>query len=248
VEGETDYIRIVAEAHARMGEIAEQTVAAAGPDREAALLQDMESLAGAAREIAAHGEASKPPQRVAPPARVGAAASSGAAVPGSPARTELHTDPGLLGRVGTAVAACRQKRCSVTLLLAQVDDYEELILTRGLEGAQQAARLIEASVDGMWDGAGACLAQGDGCYALIMEDCDRPQGVELARRMVHGMRDGSRQRGEQPMAQITVSAGLATLVLPPKNFPPQELIESAQRCLSAAQLSGGDVVKSIDIY
>jgi hypothetical protein len=80
-----------------------------------------------------------------------------------------------------------------------------------------------------------------------MEDCDRPLAVELTRRMVHGIRQWSQQRGEH-MPQVTVSAGLASLSLPPKNFPAHELIEASQRCLNAAQLSGGDVVKSIDIY
>ena len=41
--------------------------------------------------------------------------------------------------------------------------------------------------------------------------------------------------------------GIATLALPPKNFPAHELIDAAQRCLAAAQRSGGDSLKSIDL-
>ena len=45
---------------------------------------------------------------------------------------------------------------------------------------------------------------------------------------------------------LTLSAGLATLEFAPKNYPARELIDAAQRCLSGAQLSGGDTVKSIE--
>jgi hypothetical protein len=46
--------------------------------------------------------------------------------------------------------------------------------------------------------------------------------------------------------EITLSAGVATLALPPKNYPPQQLIDAAHRCLGGAQLSGGGNVKSIE--
>jgi PleD family two-component response regulator len=120
-------------------------------------------------------------------------------------------------------------------------------MTRGLPGAQQLASLLEAAVESLWDGAGAHLAQGDGRFALITKNCDRRTAVELARRLVQGMREWSQRRGQQP-ALVTVSAGLATFSIPPKNVPPQALIEGAQRCLYGAQISGGDGVKSIDIY
>ena len=40
---------------------------------------------------------------------------------------------------------------------------------------------------------------------------------------------------------------LATVSLPPKNFPARELIDRADRCLYAARAAGGDCVKSIEI-
>jgi hypothetical protein len=46
-------------------------------------------------------------------------------------------------------------------------------------------------------------------------------------------------------SELTLSAGLATLEFPPRNFPPRQLIDAAQRCLDGAQLSGGDTLKSI---
>ena len=47
---------------------------------------------------------------------------------------------------------------------------------------------------------------------------------------------------------VTLSAGLATLAVPTCNFPTQELIDAAERCLFGAQASGGSTFKSLDIY
>jgi hypothetical protein len=47
---------------------------------------------------------------------------------------------------------------------------------------------------------------------------------------------------------LTVSVGLASVEILPKNFAPKELVDSATRCLSAARLSGGNTLKSIGIY
>ncbi|MGH7193244.1 MAG: hypothetical protein ACREJM_06870, partial [Candidatus Saccharimonadales bacterium] len=49
-------------------------------------------------------------------------------------------------------------------------------------------------------------------------------------------------------APLSVSVGLATAAAPAKNFNPTDLIRSAERCLSTAQFSGGNCVKTIEIY
>jgi hypothetical protein len=46
---------------------------------------------------------------------------------------------------------------------------------------------------------------------------------------------------------LSISMGLASLDVPPKNFPAQELISAASRCLSGAHLAGGDTLKSIEL-
>ena len=50
------------------------------------------------------------------------------------------------------------------------------------------------------------------------------------------------------MVNISISVGVATVSLPPKNFRPDVLLESAGRCLAAAQQSGGNTLKSIGVY
>jgi hypothetical protein len=48
--------------------------------------------------------------------------------------------------------------------------------------------------------------------------------------------------------QGVVSAGVASVTLPSKNFQPLDLLSTALRCLSAAKASETSVVKSLEIY
>ena len=47
---------------------------------------------------------------------------------------------------------------------------------------------------------------------------------------------------------LKLDMGVATVVQLPKNFPPRDLLDGADRCLYASHASGGGVVKSIEIY
>ena len=47
---------------------------------------------------------------------------------------------------------------------------------------------------------------------------------------------------------LKLDVGVATVAQPPKNFPPRDLLDGAERCLYASHASGGGVVKSIEIY
>ena len=45
-----------------------------------------------------------------------------------------------------------------------------------------------------------------------------------------------------------VGVGVASVALPPQSFPPLDLLETANRCLSAAQSGEAFGVKSLEIY
>ena len=47
---------------------------------------------------------------------------------------------------------------------------------------------------------------------------------------------------------LKVDVGVASIAQLPKNFPPRDLLDGADRCLYASHVSGGGVVKSIEIY
>jgi PleD family two-component response regulator len=83
---------------------------------------------------------------------------------------------------------------------------------------------------------------------VLLGDCDRNQAVKFASDVAATVQRIGQSRGDEAWAMLSASVGVATVSLPPRNFPPTTLVEKASRCLYAAQTSGGNVVKSIEIY
>jgi HD-like signal output (HDOD) protein len=156
----------------------------------------------------------------------------------------LALDAPLLGMVSAAAQRCRQVRCSISLALLSIDHYGELLLQVGPAQATDLVHWLRISLTD-WTGhrALATLA-GESTCALVWEDCPRSDATELVRRALEAAK-AARKRPLGARVEFTLSAGLATVEVLPRNFQPQQLIDAAQRCLSAAQLSGGDTLKSI---
>jgi GGDEF domain-containing protein len=91
------------------------------------------------------------------------------------------------------------------------------------------------------------LSHNESGFAVILPDCERPRAVQLGQQLLDRVRQLPTS-GPAADSAISVSVGVATLSLPPKNFPPDELLERAARCLYGSRASGGGVVKSIEIY
>ncbi len=85
----------------------------------------------------------------------------------------------------------------------------------------------------------ACVPLSGASIGLVLPDCDRSQAVRLGNQVAENIRAG---------APFTVGIGAATVSLPPKNFSPESLLEGAERCLYGSHASGGNLVKSIEIY
>ncbi|HJT32532.1 MAG TPA: HDOD domain-containing protein [Pirellulales bacterium] len=166
-----------------------------------------------------------------------AAGSRAAVLPDS------EIEPGLAGRLRAAATACRQVRRELSLLMLEIDWYDELLLTRGIVGLGEIAESLETECRAA-DPAGPGPQQlTDSRWALILPGSDRTEASDTAHDLLRRMRELA--AGVTP---FSVSIGLATAAVPAKNFNPIDLIHSAERCLSTAQLSGGNCVKTIEIY
>jgi HD-like signal output (HDOD) protein/GGDEF domain-containing protein len=292
-----DYRDVLMQAHARLAEVA---VEAAGEmlrhqqdeavkSEEDALLAELRELATAVARVSGRpvepaGSEGSPPSKVAPAADVpgpqpwAAPAAERRRAAGSAA---VEADPGLLGRLAVGVAACRQSRCPLSLLLVQLDHPEELLVERGVEGLGKLRQLLENLCRRIDHPCASCLAHGEVGFALVLPNCERRLAVQLANQLIEqfrrtgsvGRTDGAatgqgtdraplRRSGRQsqpvvalvpkhghvgPRA-VSISVGAATVCLPPKNFPPEDLLAAADRCLYGSGASGGNVVKSIEIY
>lgn len=161
---------------------------------------------------------------------------------------EADDDPALLGRLRGATVACRQSRQPLSLLLFEVDRHVDLAFHYGLERSElmlEQVRHMGAEVD--HQGA-VCQQVRDARYAVVLPGCDRQEAVQLGNQLLAKVRRltlDAMQGGPPP---LTISLGIASVALPPKNFFAERLSESAARCLYGAQTSGGNSLKSIEIY
>lgn len=168
-----------------------------------------------------------------------------AASPRARSRCATADDVGLAGRVAGAIQRCRQSRQPLSLALFQIDRFADLLLSLGPAGATELTHWLRSALSDWTGQRSAATLVSDSALALVLEDCPRSEAVRLARHVLTAVKPwtGARFGG----VELTLSAGLATLEFPPKNFPPDELIGGAQRCLGGAELSGGDTVKSIEL-
>jgi GGDEF domain-containing protein len=184
---------------------------------------------------------------------------SGATPAGRDARTRalaaptIASEPALEGRLAVAVAACRAARQPLSLLLVAIDHYAEATFALGPSGMTAACKLVSTACRQL-DGAD-CHPAGDGVWAVVLLDSDRDAAVTQASSLVSNVRRTTAapvakvsgpKAGEA--APLSVSVGVATVALPPRNFPVATLIEKASRCLYAAHAAGGNGQKSIEIY
>ena len=136
----------------------------------------------------------------------------------------------------------------LSLLLVELNYLDKLLVTQGVEGVERLRWLVESLCQNLDHPQLACLPYGEAGFAVILHGCDRRQAVELGNEVIARARRLGASRPGSREGTFSISLGAATVALPPKNFPPQALLEGAGRCLYGSRASGGSVVKSIEIY
>lgn len=261
----TDYRELLLRAHAQLAEVASDAAEtllrrqfhAAGGE-EGALLKEFQSLSEAVARVT-----QREPRRTKPlaapvepaalePALAPAPLRSAALPAHAPASQPGHTatvdaDPSLMRHLTSAAGACRQSRCSLSLLLVELDNAEELAVRYGVERLGGLRRFLEYACRKVEHPCAICVPHGEVGFALLLPHCDRQAAVQLGNQLIDHVRHLDLGRSETGRPVVSLSAGVATVALVPKNFPPHALLEAADRCLYGAHASGG-VLKSIEIY
>jgi HD-like signal output (HDOD) protein len=140
---------------------------------------------------------------------------------------------------------CRSQRHPLSLVILaisdntpQVDDSEGIIsqwLDESCGVELPANALIERNAD--WQ------------RTVVLPSCDRQEAVRVANSLIRKVeRSLERSAASGCPVQGVISAGVASVTLPSKNFQPMDLLYTAERCLTAAQASETSVVKSLEIY
>jgi HD-like signal output (HDOD) protein/GGDEF domain-containing protein len=246
--GDASYSEVLLEAYRQLSATTEDLACEKTMDvaPDAMLFDEQRALHQALERCLHNSRSSRSPSGGSQTRQTAAAAAGHMAPPTPPAKRDVRVtdDMGLMTNLSTTIRSCRQMRQPLTLLLADIDHYDTLLVVHGVEGVHRLLAKFATTLRGVWDQPAEILQVGESRLAALLPGCDRQQGVNVARDFSRGVR----RFPEQAATGICFSIGLASVTMPPRNFPTEELIEAAQRCLQGVQLSGGDGVKSIDIF
>jgi HD-like signal output (HDOD) protein/GGDEF domain-containing protein len=266
-----DYRDVLVEAHTQLAQIAAEVAgdlvvekeAPEAVERESRAFEDeFRSLSDAVARVAqtpptatkpeapetASANAPKRPAAAAPrSASVDTAACSAEAAHGTPSAVAT-VEATLLEPLHAAVADCRRAQCALTLLLVEFDEFPRLASTFGAEGVRKLRLFLETTCRDVDHPQASCHPHGDHGFAVILPDCERQPAVRLGNQLIDRVRQVAPSRRQRGRSVLSISVGAATVSVPSRNFPPEDLVEGADRCLHGSQASGGGVVKSIEIY
>lgn len=167
-------------------------------------------------------------------------------VRGAHVLTPTATEPGLGVRVASAINRCRLARGPLSLALFEIDQFSELLLHLGPTGANDLVHWLRRDLAAWTGQRSPALLAGEAKFAMVLENTPRSDANQTVRQVQKNIKTWRMPGSTSPDLEISLSIGVATLALPPKNFPPEQLIEAAERCLSGAKLSGGGTTKSIE--
>jgi len=162
-------------------------------------------------------------------------------------RDTLPENSGLLGRLSAEVLTARGSRHHLSLVLFAIDEYDAIILMHGLSRSEYLLHITRKVCDNLDAPGQNCYLLDDNRLALVLPNFDRQQAVQWAGETVRNMPELF-DKCLPGNGTATLSAGIASVGVPPKNFPPTDLFESAQRCLNGAILSTGHTANSISVF
>lgn len=209
---------------------------------ERAESRDLTAAAGRFRADSAMRH-DRPERSHAGSAAVATKATAPAATAVAAARRASPIQPALRAQIASAAVLCRQQRQELSLLFIEIDNHQELVSIHGQVELDRLRRELSAACRAVEPNLPAPLELGDARFALVLAGCDRLAAADVGHALLHEVR-----RGVGGGNALTVSIGASTVAVPAKNFDPQEIVNSAERCLRAGRLSGGNCFKSIEAY
>jgi GGDEF domain-containing protein len=134
------------------------------------------------------------------------------------------------------------------MVLVELDHVDDLIAARGVENFQRLMKILRNACWAVGLPGMVCMQHGEAGFALILPDCERRKAVEIGGELLHTISCATPAGLSSGARAASLSVGVATVAMPPKNFPPKDLFSTASRCLYGSHASGGGVVKSLEIY
>ena len=214
---EQNFVDLLLEAHGDLGVVSAETLGLCdlGGNVSSAAEEEMLKQAMELRSIAQTHVIARAPRKTTPPQAVE-----------NRERIAQPADPGLLGSIATAIATCRLARRSVSLRCWKSTITRNSSSCTGKPRRPNCWRCFTPCWRTGRTNAAASSACDDARFALIWEDCERSDAVALVRYLLSAVKQWQLDSGTRGIA-FGLSAGLATLALPPKNYPAQQLLSAA---------------------
>jgi hypothetical protein len=145
-------------------------------------------------------------------------------------------------RLTLALGQCRAARQPLSVVAYGVHAAEPL----APEQLQAVDRLLEAACRAAASPSEPIAAPAEGRRLVVLVGRDRQDAIAVARGVIDRLfqRLAPLHRAKQ-LAPCTVAGGVASVIEPAKNFRHERLLETADRCLTAALAGGG--VKSLEV-
>jgi HD-like signal output (HDOD) protein/GGDEF domain-containing protein len=187
------------------------------------------------------------PRRVHPPLAPSAPSpcksTLGSAASGRASTAVATAGPALSACLARAAAFCRQTRRELSLLMVEIDGFDNLMAMQGVAGAGQIREEVLQACRAAGSPQFAPLDLQGGRMAVVLPGYDRPAAADAGHQILREVRQQVAGGGV-----ASVSVGASTVAIPAKNFDPVQIIASAERCLRAGRLSGGGCFKSIEAF
>jgi len=153
----------------------------------------------------------------------------------------------LLQQLSAIVPLSRARRQELSLLLLE-SQSDNLLADAHFDPTPQVRRALEAVCRDHLRGDFAIVPLTASQMAAVLPNCERRAAIAVANDVIGQVTGGTvRQPAPAATQAFTLSAGVATVAVVPKNFDPWRLVESAERCLYAARVCNTNSVKSIEI-
>lgn len=245
LKGQDDYLEIVAEAHDRLASAAEESTKSQGvfgafDEMGGAELASKTALLQSAVATLTEnttGEANTAEPNPAPPVERRCASSQSA-----PSDDPLVAGRRFEDRLTLAVGQSRVSRQPLSVIHLAVEAQPRL----SAKTKSVLDQVFDAVCEQLDHEALEFGSVEPATRAVVLPNCDRPEAIQIAHEASTRLRTVlQRLASSRKLPPCIVSAGVATVALVPKNFPPTALLETSQRCQAAAQAAG--TVKSLEI-
>ncbi|HVT30219.1 MAG TPA: HDOD domain-containing protein [Lacipirellulaceae bacterium] len=248
-----DYMQMLVEAHAQMAAVGEEIAseaAAASPEDQAynQLLAHTNDLSDAMRSFLTAGNEQEGSGRHRNDQHAAHADDVRAHDAKDVQFGECKDGSALVRKLMAAANRCRDRRQELSLLLVEPNVFDIHSDSQGDFACRQARQALGCAIAPLDTNNVVLVSLSKERTAAILLNCDKRGAISVANHAIailnKGVVDGVQPNGD---LATTLSIGVSTSSVVPRNFEAARMIESAERCLAAARICGISTAKSIEV-